>query len=97
MNVQVAILIGASLIGGSVVWAADHAAKDARCAGYLASDSGGLALYRLSLVELDSAQRMRQAGEDVEAIRTVLAADRDGTLPFLDSLRMAGCRITRPE
>lgn len=84
MNMSVAILVGAALIGGSVVWASERAARDTRCAGYLASNDGGLSLGRVAVLELNNGGQAYERKPDSR-----WAIEESG-------LRMAGCRLDRP-
>ena len=79
MNVAAAVLIGAAVIAGSVVWASDRAGRDTRCAGYLASNSGGNALAQLAGLE---------AKEGRGPVPLTSSAGY-----FLAGLQMAGCRF----
>ena len=108
MNISVAVLLGATIVGGSVAWTGDQASRDTRCAGYLASESGGKALFLLSQLEAESrkesraeSQRILQAearGEkekmNVEEFLAKGAAAANDADVFIVGLRMAGCRLS---
>lgn len=85
MNVAAAVLMGAALIAGSVVWASDRAGRDTRCAGFLASDFGAGALSRLSGSEIENGGKPTLSD----------AITRQGA--DAARLAMAGCRLDRQQ
>jgi hypothetical protein len=99
MNVSAAILIGAAVIGGSVVWTSERAARDVRCAGYLSSASGGEALFRVTAIGIDSDKRARAAAErdDLDAMMAAGTAGVEKARYFVAGLQAAGCRLNRVE
>jgi hypothetical protein len=58
METATAIVIGAALISGAVIWSENRssieAARAAQCAGYMASPMGGEAVFRLSAHSIES-------------------------------------------
>ena len=104
MNISVAVIVGAVIIGGSLLLAgerlADRMAQDSRCAGYLASAKGGEALFVFSVLEMKRGDRLAKAamaGADSEESKLVLEEDsqmsRDART-YLQGLRLAGCRVS---
>lgn len=88
MNVSAAVVIGAALIAGSMAWSADWVARDARCIGYLASNSGGDALMRVAA----AMQKAPKAGSlDEECFGETPATTN--AKPYLAGLQMVGCRL----
>jgi hypothetical protein len=82
MQTTTAILIGAALLSGAVVWTGERviteAARDARCRGYLASPRGSEALFALSALDVQSKRRAdlehNAAGND-DARRSQIIAE----------------------
>lgn len=106
MNTSVAVIVGAAIIGGSLLLAGerlgDRRAQDARCAGYLASNQGGEALFYFSTLEKNRGDRLASAaiaGADSNEFERVFAEDgemSDKARIFLHSLRLVGCRLSSP-
>jgi hypothetical protein len=103
MDTPTAILIGAALIGASVIWNGDRtiieAARDARCGGYLASASGGDALFRLS--NISGERDYTQAKDETTDAHTArfladMASDAKQSAPLLAGFRLLGCRFNQP-
>lgn len=106
MNTSVAVIVGAAIIGGSLLLAGerlgDRMAQDARCAGFLASNQGGEALFYFSTLEKNRGDSLAQAamtGADSSEFKRVFAeAGEMGNKArtFLHSLRLVGCRLSSP-
>jgi hypothetical protein len=94
------IVVGAAIISGSLIWATDRTAQDARCAGYLASPKGGEALFTFSVLELQRGGRLGDAlkvGPDSTEFMRVWEKDGKASyeaMLYLQGLRLAGCRLS---
>jgi len=106
MNTSVAVIVGAAIIGGSLLLAgerlAERMAQDARCAGYLASSQGGEALFLFSTLEKNRGDRLTNAaiaGADSSEFKRIFAEEGEmgnKARTYLHSLRLVGCRLSSP-
>jgi hypothetical protein len=85
MNVSVAVLVGAALIAGSVVWAVDHVTRDVRCWAYLASTGGSNELRQHAEFEANRAKRGAMQYEAEQSRKAEIIAElkrREVPLPL---------------
>jgi len=90
METGTAIVIGAALLSGAIMWSGHRssieAARAAQCAGYMASPMGGEAVFRLSAHSLESkrtlaALKPRTAEADAAEDAALVAELRRRNLP----------------
>jgi hypothetical protein len=94
MNVSVAILLGAVLISGSILWTTEHAADNIRCAGYLSSTKGGEALFSVAMLGVNSGKRERaEERDDIEVMKAAGFSVKDKAKYLAAGLQAAGCRL----
>ena len=106
MNTSVAVIVGAAVIGVSLLLAgerlADRMAQDARCAGYLASDKGSEALFAFSVRDIQEGGLLAAAaiaGAKSEEFKRVFVEAREQSSDarlYLRGLVLAGCRLSSP-
>jgi hypothetical protein len=78
MKTPLALIVGALIISGTLVWHAEKAEEAARCGGFLSSQLGGNALETLAAVKVSLAN-----GQDIR--------DNNGISILRNMMEAAGC------
>lgn len=101
MNTSVAVIVGAAVIGGSLLLAgerlADRMAQDARCAGYLASPQGSAVVSAFSQLEMERGERLAEPPNYSMEYKRMVEENREmapDARRLLQRLKLVGCRLS---